>query len=86
MLFLDQNEELGERFLQYESATASDIEFITDTDREEAKTQIKFLAKNRMVRKTSHGFRKTPPFSKILKDWKEERKNGNRLSQDGSED
>ena len=86
MLFLDQNEELGELFLQYESATASDIEFITDTDREEAKTQIKFLAKNRMVRKTSHGFRKTPPFSKILKDWKEERKNGNRLSQDGSED
>jgi hypothetical protein len=43
-------------------------------EKDQVKNTIKFLSKNRMVRKVSRGFKKTPAFGKILKNWKGNRR------------
>lgn len=71
LTYLEQKPELGDLFLQYDYVRNNDIEYIADMEKGEVKNVIKFLSKNRMVRKTSRGFKKTPAFGKILKEWKE---------------
>lgn len=77
LTYLEEKEELGDLFLQYDYVRNSDIEYIADLEKSEVKNIIKFLSKNRMLRKTSRGFKKTPAFGKILKEWKENRRRGN---------
>jgi len=72
--YLDKKADLGDLFLQYDYVRKSDIEYIADMEKDAVKNAIKFLAKNRMVRKVSRGFKKTPAFGKILKEWKEKRR------------
>src|SRR6056297_3345538 len=74
IVYLENKPDLGDLFLQYDYVRNSDIEYIADMERDEVKNVIKFLSKNRMLRKTSRGFKKTPAFGKILKDWKDKRK------------
>ena len=72
--YLENKNDLGDLFLQYDYVRNSDIEYMADMEKTEVKNVIKFLTKNRMLRKTSRGFKKTPAFGKILKEWKERKR------------
>ena len=72
--YLENKPDLGDLFLQYDYVRNSDIEYIADMEKTQVKNVIKYLSKNRMLRKTSRGFKKTPAFGKILKEWKEQRR------------
>ena len=74
LTYLEEKDGLGDLFLQYDYVRNNDIEYIADLEKSEVKNIIKFLSKNRMLRKTSRGFKKTPAFGKILKEWKEEQR------------
>jgi len=83
LLYLNNNTDLGDLFLQYDYIRKSDIEYIADMEKDQVKNTIKFLSKNRMVRKVSRGFKKTPAFSKILKNWKGNRREKRKKEEEG---
>ncbi len=63
--------ELGELFLRQHYVSARDLEEQLSIDRDVAKEHLTFLARKRMITRTTGGYRKTPAFITLLRNWKQ---------------
>lgn len=62
--------DLAELFLRQAYLRANDIEEQLNIDKESAREHIHKLAQARMIDRTPHGYRKTPSFIMLLRQWK----------------
>jgi len=72
--FLNKNPGAGDLFLLHNRVSGRDLQDILNIDRTSARRYLNFLAKNSMIRKTTSGYKKTPAYISILRDWKAERR------------
>lgn len=62
--------DVAELFLRQAYVRSSDMEEQLDLDREAARGHIHFLSKTRMLDRSPHGYRKSPAFIMLLRQWK----------------
>ena len=71
MNLLNDFPDLGDIFLENNVIGLRDIADIMNVMEHEARKYLNMLARNRMVAKTSSGYRKQPTFIKLLREWKQ---------------
>lgn len=68
--FIRTFNDVAELFLRQAYVRSSDMEEQLDLDREAARGHIHFLSKTRMLDRSPHGYKKSPAFIVLLRQWK----------------
>lgn len=68
--FIECYPDIADIFLRQNMIRASDLEEQLDLDRLDVKQHIHFLASARMIERSPHGYKKSPSFITLLRQWK----------------